>query len=84
MSEQAGASVLHMGDAFNVFNSLKRTQLDAFLINGHLGAMGATRVEVYDSKVGDSILVMEMANGGASLHIYSNLDHYLANKERHK
>ena len=84
MSERADASVLHMSDAFNVFTSLKRTQLDTFLINGHLGAMGATRVEVYDSKVGDSILVMEMANGGGSLHIYNNLDHYLANKERHQ
>lgn len=57
---------LHMGDALQVFNALKTEQIGRTVQNAELGAMGATEVTVWNSKVGLT-LEMHTAMGGCTL-----------------
>lgn len=60
---------LHMGEAINVFNSLKVEQLSERVNNAGLGPMGASNVQVWTSKAGGRLEFIS-ANGGCTLNIF--------------
>lgn len=59
---------LHMGEAISEFNRLKRNFVCRAVENAHLGAMGATSVEIWTSADG-GMLEYRQENGGCSLII---------------
>lgn len=59
-------NTFHMGAAMDAFESLKGELISKHVENAHLGAMGATTVEIWTSKDG-ATLRYEMSNGGCSL-----------------
>lgn len=57
---------LHMGAAMEALESLRGELISKHVENGHLGLLGATRVEIWTSKDGGT-LRFEMSNGGCTL-----------------
>lgn len=57
---------LHMGEALKVFEALKSEQTGRTVLNEHLGPMGATEVETWDTHIGVT-LEMQQAMGGCTL-----------------
>lgn len=55
-----------MGEAMELFESLKGELIHSHVENAHLGAMGATKVQIWTSKDGGT-LHYKMSNGGCTL-----------------
>lgn len=61
---------LHMGVAMEVFDTLHDAMLSSRVEHSELGAMGATKIEVWSSKIG-ALLEMHHGNGGCTLKVYT-------------
>lgn len=61
---------LHMGVAMEVFDTLRDAMLSSRVEHSELGAMGATKIEVWSSKIG-VFLEMHQANGGCTLKVFT-------------
>lgn len=72
MTNEAANSdvVLHMGEAIHVLDALKTELISKDVLNKHLGPMGATAVEVWSAKTGQT-LTMHHSMGGCSLYIHT-------------
>ena len=57
----------HMGQGNDIFQSIKKEQIDVRIDRAHLGAMGATRVETWSTNDGRTVEA-HMSNGGFSLY----------------
>ncbi|HBT3219993.1 Uncharacterised protein [Klebsiella pneumoniae] len=60
---------LYMIEAKNVFEALRKSKIDSFVRNEHLGLIGAEHVDLWYSNLGGTLEFIS-ANGGCQLNIY--------------
>lgn len=60
---------LYMIEAKNVFEALRKNNIDSFVRNESLGLIGAEHVELWSSHLGGTLEFIS-ANGGCQLNIY--------------